>query len=68
MPASLRATIQVGAYERARRRFGKSYEVVKVPGGHFMHREHPDQFIAELLRLLRTASACGESRQHPASS
>jgi pimeloyl-ACP methyl ester carboxylesterase len=69
VPASLRARIDVpaaafagmhdnvsfGQYERARRRFGKSYEVVKVPGGHFMHREHPNEFITELLRLIRAA-------------
>ena len=70
VPASLRARINVpavafagmhdnvsfGQYERARRRFGKSYEVVKVPGGHFMHREHPNELIAELLRVLRAAA------------
>ncbi len=69
VPASLRAQINVPAvafaglhdnisaraYERARRRFAASYEVVHVPGGHFMHREHPTEFIAELLRLLRAA-------------
>ena len=69
VPASLRARIEVpavafagmhdnisfGQYERARRKFARSYEVVKVPGGHFMHREHPTEFIAELIRLLRAA-------------
>lgn len=69
LPASLRAKIQVpavafagmhdnlgfGQYERARRKFSGSYEIVKVPGGHFMHREHPTEFIAELTRLLRAA-------------
>ena len=66
-PASLRATINVPAfafaglhdtmsprvYEKARHCFAASYEVVQVPGGHFMHREHPGAFIAELTRLLR---------------
>ena len=25
---------------------------MQVPGGHFMHREHPTEFITELLRVL----------------
>ncbi|HEY5925920.1 MAG TPA: alpha/beta hydrolase [Kofleriaceae bacterium] len=40
------------AYEKARHCFTASYEVVQVPGGHFMHREHPGEFNAELLRVL----------------
>ena len=69
MPASLRASIKVPtaafaglhdnfpprAYETARRCFAGPYEVVQVPGGHFMHREHPSAFITELTRLLRAA-------------
>ncbi|HVK84025.1 MAG TPA: alpha/beta hydrolase [Kofleriaceae bacterium] len=42
-------------YEKARHKFEASYEVVQVPGGHFMHREHPDHFIPELVRVLREA-------------
>jgi pimeloyl-ACP methyl ester carboxylesterase len=45
------------AYEKARRRFTASYEVVQVPGGHFMHREHPAHFAAELVRVLRDHAA-----------
>ena len=41
------------AYEKARHFFEKSYEVVQVPGGHFMHREHPDHFVPELVRVVR---------------
>ncbi len=41
------------SYEKARHRFRASYEVVQVPGGHFMHREHPDHFIRELVRVVR---------------
>ena len=66
LPASLKQTIKVPTvafagehdnisprlYEKARHLFKASYEVVQVPGGHFMHREHPDQFIPELLRVL----------------
>ena len=41
------------AYEKARHCFTASYEVVQVPGGHFMHREHPDHVIGELVRVVR---------------
>ena len=40
-------------YEKARHKFTASYEVVQVPGGHFMHREHPEEFRTELVRVLR---------------
>jgi pimeloyl-ACP methyl ester carboxylesterase len=40
------------AYERARSCFTGSYEVVQMPGGHFMHREHPAIFTEKLLRVL----------------
>ncbi len=39
-------------YERARSWFTGSYDIVHMPGGHFLHREHPDRFIEELLRAL----------------
>lgn len=41
------------AYEKARHCFTASYEVVQVPGGHFMHREHPEHVIGELVRVVR---------------
>lgn len=41
------------AYEKARHWYTSSYEVVQVPGGHFMHREHPQEFTTELLRVLQ---------------
>jgi pimeloyl-ACP methyl ester carboxylesterase len=47
--------MQASAYERARSRYADRYEVVRVPGGHFMHREHPEVFIRELRRVLATA-------------
>jgi pimeloyl-ACP methyl ester carboxylesterase len=47
--------IKPRAYEKARHCFTASYEVVQVPGGHFMHREHPDVFVPELVRVLREA-------------
>jgi pimeloyl-ACP methyl ester carboxylesterase len=40
------------AYEKARHCFTASYEVVQVPGGHFLHRDHPHEFTTELLRVL----------------
>jgi hypothetical protein len=40
------------AFEKARRCFEASYEVVQMPGGHFLHREHPAAFGAELVRVL----------------
>ena len=67
LPPSLRAPIAVPsvsfageddiiatrAYEKARKCFTGSYEVVQMPGGHFMHREHPEHFTRELVRVLR---------------
>ncbi|HET6583780.1 MAG TPA: alpha/beta hydrolase, partial [Nannocystaceae bacterium] len=44
--------IPTSVFERARRRYTSSYEIVRMPGGHFMHREHPDIFIRELLRVV----------------
>ncbi len=40
------------AYHTAARRYASDYEVVEIPGGHFMHREHPDHFNREMLRVL----------------
>ncbi|MBA2544248.1 MAG: alpha/beta hydrolase [Deltaproteobacteria bacterium] len=44
-------------YEKSRGMFTSSYEVVQVPGGHFMHREHPVPFRTELVRVLREHDA-----------
>ena len=66
LPASLRRKIQVPAvsfagtddlfppegFDRAAPCFEKSYRVIRMPGGHFMHREHPERFIRELLSVL----------------
>lgn len=65
-PASQRKPVEVPAaafagtddvispdlYERARPHYRGHYEVVTMPGGHFMHREHPEIFIRELRRVL----------------
>lgn len=68
MPAFLRApitvpTISVGGaddplatpddYEHARRMFTSTYDVVIVPGGHFLHREQPELLCERLLARLR---------------
>jgi len=47
--------ITTRTYEKARHCFTGSYEVVAVPGGHFMHREHPEVFVPELRRVLEEA-------------
>lgn len=47
--------VKPAAYERARSRFTDRYEVVSMPGAHFMHRQHPDLFIGHLVRLLLDA-------------
>lgn len=42
----------VGDFEAARRKFTGSYAIETMRGGHFMHREHPDEFAAKLLAHL----------------
>lgn len=49
--------IATRAYEKARHCFTGSYEVVQMPGGHFMHREHPEHFVRELVRVVREHDA-----------
>jgi pimeloyl-ACP methyl ester carboxylesterase len=39
-------------YDKAAPWFTGGYQVVKMPGGHFMHREHPERFTQELLAVL----------------
>lgn len=43
--------LQVSDYERARRKFAAAYEVIGLPGGHFMHRESSDAFVEHLIRF-----------------
>ena len=47
--------LQLKDYERAKRWYDGPHEVIHMPGGHFLHREHPERFIAELLRVLGNA-------------
>lgn len=51
--------IAARAYERAAARFTGPYELVHMPGGHFMHREHPDVFNEKLLRALASHRPTG---------
>lgn len=69
-PRSLRGRIQVPtvcfagtddiitpeAFERAAKRFTGAYRVIRMPGGHFMHREHPARFVQELVAALARRS------------
>lgn len=52
--AGLHDSLSPKDYDKAKRCFDGPYEVVRVPGGHFMHREAPAEFIAELTRVLRS--------------
>lgn len=44
------------AFDRAASWYTGGYRVVRMPGGHFMHREHPARFIQELLEVLARRS------------
>jgi pimeloyl-ACP methyl ester carboxylesterase len=39
-------------YRNAKRMFSGAYTVEEMPGGHFLHREHPDLFAKRLLAHL----------------
>lgn len=39
-------------FERSKARFTGTVEVAMVPGGHFLHREHPESFLEVLLPFL----------------
>jgi pimeloyl-ACP methyl ester carboxylesterase len=47
------AVLRLSDYQRARRWYRAPHEIIHMPGGHFLHREHPERFNAELLRVLR---------------
>jgi pimeloyl-ACP methyl ester carboxylesterase len=46
-------TLGPSDYRGAARMFDNEYLVEEVPGGHFMHREHPEVFAERLLSHLR---------------
>jgi pimeloyl-ACP methyl ester carboxylesterase len=43
-------------FQHAARMFEKEYVVEEVPGGHFLHREYPDEFASRLISHLATSS------------
>lgn len=43
-------------YQQSRRRFDGPFEVAMLPGGHFLHREHPEPFLKALLAFLKGAT------------
>ena len=54
--AGLHDQFPADVYERTRSRHTGPFEIVRVPGGHFLHREHPEVFVRELLRVIRGRS------------
>lgn len=44
--------IAVKDYEKARRCFAGEYTIEVLPGGHFLHREHPEPFAERVLKQL----------------
>lgn len=44
--------VPVSDYEQAARMFTGEYRVETMPGGHFLHREHPETFAEKLLAQL----------------
>lgn len=39
-------------YDRARTRYTGEYRVIRMPGGHFLHRQHPQIFNTHLVDVL----------------
>ena len=44
--------VEPGDFRRAARMFAREYIIEEVPGGHFLHREHPQVFAERLLAHL----------------
>ncbi len=51
------SVMKAADFEYARKFHSSSYELVSMPGGHFMHREDPDLFNEHLLAALRKYEA-----------
>lgn len=45
--------LPLATYERARKRYRASYEIIKMSGGHFLHREDPERFVTELCAAIQ---------------
>jgi pimeloyl-ACP methyl ester carboxylesterase len=52
LPATDDPLAEVADYRRASRMFTGNYVIEQVPGGHFLHREHPGAFAERLLAHL----------------
>jgi len=50
--AGLEDIVPPEAFDAAASRFESSYRVIRMPGGHFLHREYPERFEKELLDVL----------------
>lgn len=48
--------LPVEAYRQAGRKFDGPYEVQSFPGGHFVHRESPEEVAASILEFIRRTS------------
>jgi pimeloyl-ACP methyl ester carboxylesterase len=44
--------VPLAAFEGALKCYLDSYKIVRMPGGHSVHREHTSQFVRELLQAL----------------
>jgi len=44
--------LRVRDFEKARKLYAAEHTIIAMPGGHFLHREHPQRFIEELLAVL----------------
>jgi pimeloyl-ACP methyl ester carboxylesterase len=50
--AGLEDIVPPEAFDAAASRYTASYRVVRMPGGHFLHREYPERFEKELIEAL----------------
>ncbi len=53
------SVMKAADFEYARKYHSSSYEIVSMPGGHFMHREDSDLFNGYLLTAIRKFEATG---------
>jgi pimeloyl-ACP methyl ester carboxylesterase len=53
--AGLHDMIAPEVYEQGKWMFASTYKVERLPGGHFMHRESPEQFTRALLAFVKEA-------------
>jgi pimeloyl-ACP methyl ester carboxylesterase len=51
--AGLNDLIAAEVYDEGKWMFANTYKVERIPGGHFMHRESPKQFVEALLAFLK---------------